>query len=86
MWLLKRCAKPGKIYNQLFLLSFRNLSRLDDHIQYGRNGIEIKWLWLCGVLKCIGRFKIRLKAIEYKKNFFFYLSSYSDLDLQAVCF
>ena len=34
----------------------------------------------------MSRFVIRLKAIEYNENFFYYLFSYfSDLDLQLSC-
>ena len=37
-------------------------------------------------LKGMGRLIVRLKTIEYKKDFFCYLSSYLDLGLQAACF
>ena len=54
-----------------------------DHVLY-------KWkvdkcLWLCRVLKHMGKLVVRLKAIEYKENFFYYLSSYfPDLGLQVA--
>ena len=38
-------------------------------------------------LKCMDRFLIRLKAIEYNEDFFCYLSSYTpDLGFQALYF
>ena len=37
-------------------------------------------------LKYMGRLIIKLKAIKLEKDFFYYLSSYLDLDLQAACF
>ena len=54
-------------------------------MQNNRNEIEIEWVWLFGVSKHIGRFIVKLKAIKYKENFFYYLSSYPDLGLQAAC-
>ena len=27
-----------------FLVEFRNLGKPDDHVQYEKNGIEIKWI------------------------------------------
>ena len=37
-----------------------------------------------GSLKYIGILIVRLKAIEYKEDFFYYLSFYPNLGLQAV--
>ena len=37
-------------------------------------------------LKCMGRLIVRLKTIKYKKDFFYYLSSYPDLGFQAAYF
>ena len=37
-------------------------------------------------LKRMSRLEIIIKAIKYKEDFFYYLSSYSDLGLQATCF
>ena len=39
-----------------------------------------EWVWLYGVWKYISVIIVKLKAIKYKKNFFYYLSSYP-LDL-----
>ena len=76
---LERCAND-------FSCWLRNLGRPDDHVRRGRNGIEVEWVWLCGVSKRMGRLVVRLKAIEYKEDFFCYLSSYlPDLGLQATC-
>ena len=36
-------------------------------------------------LKRMDKLIVRLKAIKYKEDFFCYLSSYLDLDLQAAC-
>ena len=35
-------------------------------------------------LKCMGRLIVRLKAIKYNKDFFYYLSFYPDLGFQAA--
>ena len=57
----------------------------------GRNGIEVKWVWLCEVSKRMGRFVVRLKGIKYKVDVVRYLSSHpSSLGIkpshQAACF
>ena len=36
-------------------------------------------------LKHMGRLIVRLKAIKYKEDFFYYLSFYPDLGLQVAC-
>ena len=64
----------------------KNLGKLDDHIKCSKDGIDIEWIWFYGVSKHIGRLVVKLKAIKYKKDFFCYLSFYSDLDLQVTCF
>ena len=49
------------------------------------DGKKIKGMTLWN-LETYGRIVVRLKAIEYKEDFFYYLSSYSsDLSLQAIC-
>ena len=39
------------------------------------NGIEIEWVSLCGILKHMGIFVVRLKAIKHKENSSYYLFS-----------
>ena len=49
-------------------------------------GNEVEWVWLCGVLKRMGRLVVRLKAIKYKEDFSCYLSSLTiRSSLLAVC-
>ena len=48
---------------------------------WGKSKIGIT-LWN---FKHIGRLIVRLKTIEYKKDFFCYLSSYPDLGFQTAC-
>ena len=43
-------------------------------MQYDKNKIKAKWVLFCGVSKYIDRLVVRLKAIEYKKDSFCYLS------------
>ena len=62
-------------------MSFQNLRRSDDHMEHGKNGIEIELKWPYRILKYIGRFIVRLKAIKYKEDFFYYLSFYLNLGL-----
>ena len=70
-----------------FFYWVRNLGKLDNYVQYSRNKIEVKWVWLFGVLKYISRLVVRLKTIKYNENSFCYLSSYSpNLGLQAPYF
>ena len=59
----------------IFFVKFRNLGRPNDYVQRDRNKIKVKWVWLCGVSKYMGRFVVKLKAIKYKEDFFCYLSS-----------
>ena len=58
-----------------FFCWVRNFGRLNNHIQYSKNKIEIEWVWFCKVSKHIGRLIVKLKAIKYKKNSFRYLFS-----------
>ena len=48
----------------------KNLSRLNDYMQYSKNKIKIECIWFCKVLKCMDRFVAKLKAIKYKKDSF----------------
>ena len=41
-WLRKRRAKPGKMCNQLFLLSEESGQRPDNHMLRGKNEIEVE--------------------------------------------
>ena len=50
---------------------------------HGRNGMEVKWLRLCGISKHIGLIVIRLKAIKCKEDFSCYLSVSFRLSPQA---
>ena len=72
--------KTWKNIQLTFFVEFKNLNRLDNHLQHERNKIEVQWVWLYEVLKRIGRFVVKLKVIKYKEDFFYYLSSYLDLD------
>lgn len=43
-WLYKKRAKAQRMCNQLFILSWESRQRSDDHVLYGKNKIEIKWV------------------------------------------
>ena len=64
----------------IFYIEFRNLDKVDDYMQCKKNKIKVEWIWFCGVSKYMNRFIVRLKAIKYKEDFFYYLFFYSDLD------
>ena len=64
----------------------KNLDKPDDHIWHDKNEIKIEYIWFYKVSKYMCSLIIILKAIKYKKNFFYYLSSYLNPGLQIACF
>ena len=75
-----------KKYAINFFFRVKNLNRLDDNIWHNRNEIKVECIWFCKISKYMDRLVIKLKTIKYKKDFFYYLSFYLDLGLQAACF
>ena len=83
---VKNKQKPEKICNWLFMLNKKSGQRPDNYVLYGRDRLKVEWEWFYAVSKCMGIFKVRLKAIKYKENSFYYFFSYPpDLSFQIAC-